>query len=157
MDRYRSLIALLSGLAFLFAAGPATMAADQSLYLRPLEPTNPSFKRKTIFWQSSGYDGKTTIAHGVEPRDGKVAVCGLHLSLDRYPRAELKRILKEGRIVSGRDVLMIGLEYFREFKAPDRVLLRCKRTDIPWKAKYGRQVTNMQMLLCTSPDNCAYK
>ncbi len=135
----------------------ASTAADQSLYLRSFEPVNPSFKRKTIVWQGAGYDGETIIAHGLERRGGKVAVCGLHLSKGRYSRNELRRVLQRGRIVSGSDVLMSGLEYFREFNAPDRMLLRCRRTSIPWKAAYGRRTSEMQMLLCTSPNRCSYK
>lgn len=135
----------------------AASAEDQSLYLRPLEPTNPSFKRKTIIWQGLGYDGETAIAHGLESREGKVAVCGLHLSKGKYYRDELERTLRNARIVSGNDVLMTGLEYFREFKAPDRLLLRCKRTDLPWKARYGRRTTEMQLLVCKTPDTCSYK
>jgi hypothetical protein len=81
----------------------------------------------------------TTIAFGLEDADGHVAVCGMVLHMGKIDRRAFAGVMANSGIASGGKELQTDLRYFREFIAPDQLLVACKITDRRWEPIYGEQ------------------
>lgn len=116
-------------------AGYAAQTGDT--YLRPVDPLTKSFARTTIKW-SGQLNGETMIAYGVEEHQGRIAVCGLHLSKGSYSKTALLNGLKVSSISSGGHIMITDLRYFDEFSGERDVLrFACRVTKYKWAPIYA--------------------
>lgn len=117
-------------------AGAAARTGDT--YLRSVDPLTKSFARTTIKWRGK-LNGETMIVYGVEEHQGRIAVCGLHLSRGSYSRPALLNGLKVSSISSGGHILITDLRYFDEFAGRRGVLrFACRVTKFRWAPVFAR-------------------
>lgn len=111
------------------------------IYVRPLAGFNDSV-RKTRLMDSRG-EVMSTIVYGVENRDARVAVCGMVLHSIQVDRRAFAGAMANSGVESGGVEFTTDLRYFREFIAPDQLLLACKVTGYEWQPQYAQQAARL--------------
>ena len=111
------------------------------IYVRPLPGFNDSIRKTKML----NDEGKviTTIAYGVEDAHGHVAVCGMVLHTGEIDRRAFAGVMANSGIATGGKELLTDLRYFREFIAPDRLLVACKISEHQWEPRYGKQPSEL--------------
>ena len=129
---------ILPSLALLLSAtAPAIAARTGDLYLRAVDPLTAAFARTTIKW-TGDLSGETMIVYGVEEHEGRIAVCGMHMSQGSFSRGALMNGLRVSSVSSGGHTLISDLRYFDEFAGKrDYFRFACKVTNLRWNPAFA--------------------